>query len=586
MKGLWKRIVALLTVCLLLIPLVSIGSSAAPDLSDSCSLTVTINQLYADDVDNFVVDLYRVAGLEAAEGYQDTVVPTPVEGPFGALEEDLKPGEYSKHEMEALAQKALLIAADEGYMGYPPISVPLNSMPISDLEAGVYLIVVRGDWQDRAELKEHVDSDTGESSYSTAVMVGSNEYSFAPILTTLPYYQGDDSINTGNGGDWLYDGSVNLKVNRDNRIQKKIILHKTSEGGQKLPNAEFKLYATRVADNESLYGETITTYVEGQGYVTLYCIGTYTTDQNGDIIIDDPLQDDNTLYAWVESKAPNGYELDPEPHFFFAYGMEIPYYYDEWINQPGQFLETHLRYDNEHPNDTAGVSFDRRISGNTNFVALSNESDAEGSVYVRVKTHESYGCYRNGEYLETFDPRVEGSEYWIHGGDGYSYYYKSLAPGESTEYDLRIEIDGTVLTDEDGYQISAAGRLAIVYDFIPVPDGDDGNNPFSADWTWDPQYHDADEMSLLPAGYVIELKSDLRATGTARVVEVCNYNWDFDDRDNGLFITNKIKETPPDKPGTILPETGGIGTVWFTATGAVMIAAASIILVRKKRRFA
>ncbi|MCH5191519.1 MAG: LPXTG cell wall anchor domain-containing protein [Oscillospiraceae bacterium] len=597
MKGLWKRIAALLTVCLLVIPLVGIGSAAsAPDLNSLCSLTVTAHlsddpDVTAELVNNFAIDIYRVAYLQ--DGLTFDVQPA-----FTALADDLGT-EGGKVDTKALAQKALLIATDDGYMGDFQSGLPLNT-PIEDLEAGLYLVVARGVDQDRAYVKEIKDEDTGESFYASAVTYVNYEYVFSPVLVTLPTNEGGDDTVTANDGNWIYHKTISLKVDRNAHSQKKIILHKEGETGLRLPDAEFKLYATRFVDGYPS-DDTITAYVEGEGFVTLYCVGTYTTDKNGDIVLDAPLLDDNTLYAWVETKAPAGYVLDSNPHFFYAYGMEVPNDYVSWMNQPG-VLETHLRYDNEHPNGTGGVTFDRQTSGDLNEVTLSNATEAQ-PVCVRVKAYDSYEGYINGESLGDFEAIYNGDSWTYDSDDGYYYYNEILNPGETAD-SLLVMATGTELTDIDGYSLPRAGRLAIVYNFIPAQYDGEGNpiDPRNADWNWDPQSNGVSEMSLnsnegmirpmaeAKGGYQIELggsDGDLRATGTARIVEQCNYSWDYKDSDseNGITIKNKPDEpTPPDNPGVLLPETGGIGTTLFTVIGGGMIAIALLLLPGIKRR--
>lgn len=582
MKKIWKSVVALLIACLLLIPVGTASAASWPDLDSYCSLTIKLPSGVEAEPDNFMVDLYRVAGLQVVDGYQGVSV-VAEEGAFGALEDDLLSGDWN-----AIAQKALMIALDN-----EPVASHYVNEQIDDLVAGVYLVVVRGMDQE-VTLKEYTD-ENGDPAYSTAVNVMNYEYSFSPLLVTLPALEGDADNMTGNGGSWIYDISISLKVERSERTQKKLILHKKSDSGVLLEGAEFKLYATRTADTPDT-DDTITTYVEGVGYVTLYCIGTYTTDKDGNIELEAPILDDNTLYAWVETEAPANYELDPEPHFFFAYGMIVPNDYTYFINQPG-VLQTHLRYDTDNPNGTGSVTFERSIySGDTNTVTLSNAEDAQ-PVYVRARAFDSEDFSVDGESLGYFGTEFSG-EGWTLDDDGY-YYYDNIIYGGQRSAELKIRVEGAEY--DDGNLLPNAGRVAIVYDFVPVQ-YDEAGYPLDADWNWDPLYNGAEEASLnsdeamiqplaeAKGGYVIELGGsgeDVKRTGTARYVEACYYSWDYSDSENGITVINKFnEETPPQNPGVLLPETGALGTVLFTVVGGVIIATAAILLAIKKRKHA
>lgn len=583
MRKLWKRLVALLVVCLLLIP-VGTANAAAPDLNSTYSLTVRIHEEYAEAADYLMVDLYYIAGLEAVDGY-DTVSVVPAQGAFGALADDFQSVENGENDWTSLAQKALKIVSENPYEIMPPYSGYIYS-PIDIYEAGIYMVVVRGMDQE-LNITANTDDETGEAYYSTVVNAQTNEYVFAPVLITLPDSQ-------GGSGDWLYDLEISLKMEVNERTQKKLILHKVSDSGVLLPDAEFKLYATRTADTPDT-SDTITTYIEGQGYVTLYCIGTYTTDKNGNIVLDAPLLDDNTLYAWVETKAPAGYELDPEPHFFFSYGMIVPNDYTYWINMPG-VLDTHLRYDNDNPNATGPVTFNRSAYGDRNTVTLLNNSDDfPQDIYVRVKAYSGEDIAL-GESLGYFDPALSGDG-WTMGDDGYWYYNELLSAGDVTE-PLYIDVVGDEAADNNGNPLPRAGRVAIAYDFA-LKQLDENGNPY-ADWSLDPLYSGSEELNLnsgeltirpmaeAKGGYVIDLGNgaDVKISGTARYVSQCYYDWDYSESDsyNGITVENTFTgNNPPDDSGVELPSTGGIGTTLFTVIGGGLIAIAIILMIKKRK---
>lgn len=586
MKGIWKRVVALFTGCLLMSSLVGTGSAAAsdPNLDWPCSLIIKAeNDAVKVHEDNFIVDVYFVAYFR--EGYIfEATVPD-----FVALQEDLDAGGSGKDYADKLSQKAFLIATNEENS----IARPMDSQLLSDnffggLDAGMYLVVVRGAEEEFPHIEERVDKD-GKTYYASIVKDSENEYVFAPLLVTLP---------NKNGNVWEYDVTSALKADNYRRAQKKIVTHKEGQNGLSLANAEFKLYCTRVYD-EDLPTDTITTYVEGVGYVPLYCVGTYTTDKNGDIEFEPPILDDNTLYAWVETKAPNGYALDTEPHFFNTYGRESDSdYYTTWLNQPSNnhALDTHVRYDNENPNGTGDVTFERTIITNEagdlcNKIVLRNVSDSQ-DYYVRVR-----GFGTEEKSFGEIEARFDEIENWL-GPDGNGYWYYTgndnfhFKPGEELEVFYKPwSWEGTI-TDKDGKPLSSVGRLVITFDVVPAT-SDEPVNIFDMDW--DPEYSEynlnsGEDVLVISdgnGGYVKGSDTDMKYSDTAYRVEKCYFDEDSDDF-VGFSILNRPSSPSKSKavvqPGVELPETGGIGTTLFTITGSALIVIALVLLIHRNRR--
>lgn len=608
-KGTLKRILALLLLCLLLVPLCA-GSALAVNLDTECSLVIGIQEVSgvpSPSEIGVVIDLYYVAGADYVEGY-DAFTLKPLEvSPFSALTERmLVASAGGNSEWDSFAQEALQIALACGaYAGSWPVTPVQSGVPfgleINGLKAGTYLVLAHGQDMERYivdYIREYTDEngDTQEvTEYATFARDAEYDYWFTPVLVTIPEKLGN--------GDWLYEGTPELKMEPHERAKKKIVLHKVGDDGKSLPGAEFKLYATRLADpDKGDITDTITTYVtgyekrengksvyEGMGYVTLFCQGTYTTDRNGDIIIEAPLKDDSTLYAWVETKAPAGYEItDDTPLFFFAYGMIRP----EDYAQRMQDLRMEMRVftEPERFNATGSRVIQRRVEGKKQIISFVNEAeDGNQRVYVRAKALDSCeGITDEQECLGFFSAEQISGEDWTYGGDGFYYYDCILEPGASTS-ELTFTIEGDEVEDADGKILSNTFRVPILYDFTPVQ-YDENGNPY-ADWGLEIE---AEENGLVPSlqpfavvrpgGPGITSTDDVKITGTPYMVRSSHFEMG-NERNSGLTVTNKKRnENPPDEPGVELPSTGGKGTFVFFLAGGGLIALASFLLVIKKRR--
>lgn len=607
MKTCLKRFALLLAVCMLLTPLFVTGASADTPLDptrEDCSLRVTIPWFKEEDpgTAEFVFAVYRVASM----GENGVLYP---EGAFGGMDLNPVDGQY---DADALAKTALGISE-----GLEPDAWYTVGDTIKNLETGLYLVLVRGNGQDRPEYLYDEDG----APYATVAETVGYQYIFSPVLVTLPSLEGES---------WVYWQTINFKAEQHKKAEKKLMLHKVDpeEGNKPLEGATFKLYSTRVPD-DIIPEDTILTYVEGGnpfdetagGYVTLYCIGSYTTDKNGDIVIDVPFLDDNTLYAWVESKAPAGYELDPTPQFFFAYGEVIPNAYEDWMNvlSPVTNLDTHLRFNGKDPQDAGSVVLHRRAQVTIvededdeaaegeetekvvrktvkNIVSLQNASDPEKGgqpVWVRVKAvkNEEFSGREWKSFGEFYPNCSDDYGLWAGGEGGWWYYNEPLQPGDMT-VDLNVE----VLASESELE-NFAGRVAILYDVYPVvEDGNGGYEP--VDFFWDPFRREGGENAMFPpallpmasgatGGYVVELSGGWGVKACSDTVRV-QRSYYCDNKEEWEVIraeNKKSNENPPDEPGEELPSTGGSGTGAFYIAGGGLIAIALFLyMVRKRER--
>lgn len=619
MKGMWKRIMALLIACLFAIPFAAVSNALYwVDVTQDCSLRVEVSDesfIAAEERKNFRVNVYQIATLENRKGSL-VFAPTGVfKGFFTEADLNLQEGQYTKETEEALAQKALQIAMGIGEYEKLEPQEPVRTISLFEtckgFETGMYLVVPYGAGQDRPNIEATTNED-GKTVYISTAEDATYTYKFSPMLVSLP--KAPDPRYDDNTTDPVYDATVSLKGNRDKRSQKDLLLHKVDEEGRPIKQAgvTFELYCTRLPDGMRLEdAKTITTYVDYkdgsatsmQGYVTLYCIGEYTTDQNGEIRMEAPILDDNTLYAWLETRAPEGYVLDPEPHFFFSTGVNTTKDYAEFLNQP-DVLATHLRYDPENPDAPGGMTVRREAitveeisqrPDDTSRVTFSYAPDAPWTqgVFLRARVYNSVEYVMDGTEYGVFDSETTGDG-WFYGGDGFYYYGEILFPGQEAE-PLRVQaLQRDISFDAKG---SIAGRVAITYDFAPAVITEDWPIPH-AEWDWDPMAQEeggeeyslgAGEAQIRPlveatGGYAPEFTPGDPKTGKACYVERSVCNWENSDAENGLNFENKKQENPPDTPGVELPETGGVGSTVLSVAGGGLIAFALLLLSVKKRK--
>lgn len=599
MRTLLKRFALLLTVCMLLVPFcvsaLHVGAADAFDGTQSCSLTVNVGQEFdVKSPEAFTAVLYRVADLD-----ENGELSAFSEGPFAALADYMIP-EDGKYKAKEMAQKALEILY-ENYelLGGDYEREGLVGEKIEGLEPALYLVLIR-----KTEDEEGLTFELDEQDVpaATTAQIGMYAYTFSPSLVRLPdrSYDGE-----GNPGDWVYNMTIAFKGEQELPVQKDLTLHKVAAGEEKkpLPGAKFELYATRWAGND-IPSKTITAYVEGKGFVTLYCMGEYETDAEGNIVAGAPVLDDSTLYAWVETQAPDGYKLDPEPHFFFAYGDyahpsylgdEYHPFYEDWLNAEGEHMATRLRYSaNNKGNDVGMVSFNRTTNPEDpteNVVTITNNGSVPLFVKIGVQTSAEYHPQREeDEYalLTEFTYCEPGEENWTGDGYGNYSYCKVLYPGETTD-PIHIKVWDLWFTEGD--LLPYAGRYVITYDYTAVhyheTEVDDEGNPLPyADYDWDPR-------ELLPGEedgefYYEPLPASewgVKVTGRPVKAQRSDCKTEQEDSENGLTVTNdESSEESVPEGGLELPETGGSGTAAYYIAGSGLVAIALFLFAVRKRK--
>ena len=224
--------VAILLAAVLMVLSVPFGSRAvrAVDLDQNCSLKVNPgNSLVADDISTakVVIDLYRVADAIPVKGF-DTY-DWQMTDPFSSITIDKKIDNEGWKKLAQQAADIVLGTAPAGKTEWDPsastgaIDASLKitdkdpEQPITDIPAGLYLIVARG-----SNITEYAGTVTDEATGTTGTVTIAKsrgfKYSFSPELVSMPTKAADETtgiINTANPGPWIYfaeDGAeVTLK---------------------------------------------------------------------------------------------------------------------------------------------------------------------------------------------------------------------------------------------------------------------------------------------------------------------------------------------------------------------------------------
>jgi hypothetical protein len=227
--------VAILLAAVLMVLSVPFGSRSARavDLDQNCSLKINPgNSIVADDIAtaNVVIDLYRVADAVPVTGF-DTY-DWQVNEPFSSITIDKKIDGEGWKKLAQQAADIVLGTAPAGKTEWDPsatagaIDSSLKvldkdpNQPITDLPAGLYLIIARG-----SNITEYAGTVTDETTGTTGTVTIAKsrgfKYSFSPELISMPTKAADETgvINTANPGPWIYfaeDGAeVTLKPSQE-----------------------------------------------------------------------------------------------------------------------------------------------------------------------------------------------------------------------------------------------------------------------------------------------------------------------------------------------------------------------------------
>ena len=198
------------------------------DMMTGGQITVTIEEgKYAElDAikDDVVLDVYKVASGEKMSGF-DTYKLNWSESPFASLQSDWDAmiklgdeGSLTADDVIAMTQKFAEVVLDGNVGIYrteeavtPAADAPTPAVigtlgtPITDLYAGLYLIIARG-----SNITEYAGTVTDETTGTTGTVTIAKsrgfKYSFSPELISMPTKAADETgvINTANPGPWIY----------------------------------------------------------------------------------------------------------------------------------------------------------------------------------------------------------------------------------------------------------------------------------------------------------------------------------------------------------------------------------------------
>lgn len=282
MKKKWIYLFAAMILAVSVCAVKPVVSGAAPvDVDKVCSLKVFPEDPNKQEADKFgedlesakvVVDIYQIA--KAVKTPYDTYA-YDLTNSYQELELVDTP---TAEDWKSLAQQAARIAFGDGEADTPIRSGVVTADEEVSLDAGLYLIIARGESLTSVTDYKIEVSETEESDSKIATIANSYRYQyiFAPQLVSLPTKTADEDgiINTANPSEWYYDLTVNLKPERTARygaleIVKTLSEYESEEGIESPVTCVFE--ATGILNGEEVYSEveSITFTKAGQERVVL-----------------------------------------------------------------------------------------------------------------------------------------------------------------------------------------------------------------------------------------------------------------------------------------------------------------------------
>ena len=282
MKKKWIYLFAAMILAVSVCAVKPVVSGAAPvDVDKVCSLKVFPEDPNKQEADKFgedlesakvVVDIYQIA--KAVKTPYDTYA-YDLTNSYQELELVDTP---TAEDWKSLAQQAARIAFGDGEADTPIRSGVVTADEEVSLDAGLYLIIARGESLTSVTDYKIEVSETEESDSKIATIANSYRYQyiFAPQLVSLPTKTADEDgiINTANPSEWYYDLTVNLKPERTARygaleIVKTLSEYESEEGIESPVTCVFEV--TGILNGEEVYSEveSITFTKAGQERVVL-----------------------------------------------------------------------------------------------------------------------------------------------------------------------------------------------------------------------------------------------------------------------------------------------------------------------------
>ena len=208
------RTAAALLMALLLVVFLTAKPGLALDVSRPVSITVDFGEDSALDGEAgaAVVDLYYVG--QTVDSVEDEISLRAI-APFNEL--DLSAGQ-DRDSLRRLTDAAMEIVLASGS---PIVSGAAPGMHISagddgkPLAAGMYLVVPHGADLSPAEYCVRAEDESGEVHILTVATGSGREYTFQPLLLTLPILSGAEELYdieiSGSGEEFIYDARISFK---------------------------------------------------------------------------------------------------------------------------------------------------------------------------------------------------------------------------------------------------------------------------------------------------------------------------------------------------------------------------------------
>lgn len=295
----------------------------------------------------------------------------------------------------------------------------------------------------------------------------------------------------------------------------------------KLKNAEFRLTEMELLQNES-DGEP-GSLTEVSGGLTL----TGTTDENGKLVWMDNSQNlkFNTIYCLTETKAPDGYVLDETPHYFvIAKAVEDTGEYPDWF-AAAEKRNVHIHYSSAEYTYNA-YNHKGEIQVKKAF------RNADGSPLEKLN-----GTYTFGLYTAKTDTGSDGHQ----PNEDSDTFPENLVQVQTAT----VRYANNTVTPSEGYVRFTNVELGKTYYIYEL---DDEGKPIRAN----------EEGTVGGIPFVTSYdKENISVSADSSIGEIT--------------VTNRMNYAE-------LPDTGGTGTIPYTAGGAVLMAVSVGILYYRLRR--
>ena len=247
-KGLNSALVKRILGCTLALGLLAGTIAATPlfagaadkiNLETKCSVTVgassSTDQDFIDDIAkaNVMIDYYLVATAKEKKGYNgytfetvetfenDVTIPDNIDQEYGS--DDWENAWKNSWREQAAMAAGVIKAAIDAKNPITPTRTAAAGTEVSGLDAGLYLLIARGDnVEDYFEMTKGDDPNLVSVAYTTRY-----KYSFLPEMVAMPtkapnkdgIVTTDDSLDAnGNERPWLYTATVNMKPERETRF--------------------------------------------------------------------------------------------------------------------------------------------------------------------------------------------------------------------------------------------------------------------------------------------------------------------------------------------------------------------------------